>query len=141
MKPFEKRKLGRVDLDVTAFAFGTAPVGNIFRPITEQESEAMFSAAWDAGVRYYDTAPMYGHGLSELRTGQSLRRKNRDDFVLSSKVGRILKPKRRSEIDFGPWIEAAPFEMTFDYTFGAQHAVFRRVARSRRTGGRLQLPR
>jgi len=140
MIPSQKNKLGRVDLYVTAMSFGGVAIGNLFRPICELESDAMIQRAWDAGIRYYDTAPMYGHGLSELRIGHSLRRKNRDDFVLSSKVGRILKPKRRSEIDFGPWIEAAPFEMTFDYTFGAQHAVFRRVARSRRTGGRLQLP-
>jgi len=124
MKPFEKRKLGRVDLDVTAFAFGTAPVGNIFRPITEQESEAMFSAAWDAGVRYYDTAPMYGHGLSELRTGQSLRWKKRDDFVLSSKVGRLLKPAPRRTIDFAPWVDAAPFRMEFDYSYDGTMRAF-----------------
>ncbi|MEM1400136.1 MAG: aldo/keto reductase [Pseudomonadota bacterium] len=117
MKPSEKNKFGRVDLNVTAFSFGTAPVGNIFREIDEATSDAMYQASWDAGIRYYDTAPMYGHGLSELRTGQSLRWKNRDDFVLSSKVGRILKPKKRSEIDFAPWNNAAPFEMVFDYTY------------------------
>ncbi|MEJ8846981.1 aldo/keto reductase [Variovorax rhizosphaerae] len=117
MNPTQKRKLGRVDLDVTAFGFGTAPVGNIFRAIPEAESDAMFGAAWDAGVRYFDTAPMYGHGLSELRTGQSLRWKNRDDFVLSSKVGRVLKPARRSDIKFAPWVDAAPFTMHFDYSY------------------------
>ena len=67
MNPSQKRRLGRVDLEVTAFAFGAAPIGNIFRPITEQESDAMVQHAWDAGVRFYDTAPMYGHGLSEVR--------------------------------------------------------------------------
>jgi D-threo-aldose 1-dehydrogenase len=117
MKPSQKRKLGRVDLDVTAFAFGTAPVGNIFRAISESDSDAMFTSAWDAGVRYFDTAPMYGHGLSELRTGQSLRWKQRDDFVLSSKVGRVLKPARRADIDFAPWVDAAPFTMQFDYSY------------------------
>ena len=88
----QKNKLGRVDLYVTAMSFGGVAIGNLFRPICELESDAMIQRAWDAGVRYYDTAPMYGHGLSELRIGHSLRRKNRDDFVLSSKVGRILKP-------------------------------------------------
>jgi D-threo-aldose 1-dehydrogenase len=117
MKPSQKRKLGRVDLDVTAFAFGTAPVGNIFRAIPEPDSDAMFRSAWDAGVRYFDTAPMYGHGLSELRTGQSLRWKNRDDYVLSSKVGRVLKPARRADIDFASWVDAAPFTMQFDYSY------------------------
>ncbi len=103
MEPGTKRRFGRVDLEVTAFGFGTAPVGNIFREIDEKTSDAMFQRAWDAGVRYFDTAPMYGHGLSELRTGQSLRWKSRDDLVLSSKVGRILKPARRDAIDFAPW--------------------------------------
>jgi len=117
MNPSHKRRLGRVDLDVTAFAFGAAPIGNIFRPITEQESDAMVQHAWDAGVRFYDTAPMYGHGLSELRTGHSLRWKRRDDFVLASKVGRVLKPARRDTIDFAPWVDGAPFTMHFDYSY------------------------
>ena len=117
MNPSQKRRLGRVDLEVTAFAFGAAPIGNIFRPITEQESDAMVQHAWDAGVRFYDTAPMYGHGLSELRTGHSLRWKQRDDFVLASKVGRVLKPARRDTIDFAPWVDGAPFTMHFDYSY------------------------
>ena len=117
MNPSHKRRLGRVDLEVTAFAFGAAPIGNIFRPITEQESDAMVQHAWDAGVRFYDTAPMYGHGLSELRTGHSLRWKQRDDFVLASKVGRVLKPARRDTIDFAPWADGAPFTMHFDYSY------------------------
>lgn len=117
MTPDTKNKFGRVDLEVTAFGFGTAPVGNIFREIDEKTSDAMYQAAWDAGVRYYDTAPMYGHGLAELRTGQSLRWKDRDDFVLSSKVGRLLKPAKRSEIDYAPWTNAGRFTMHFDYTY------------------------
>lgn len=117
MLPSARRKFGRVDLEVSSFAFGTAPVGNIFREIDEETSDAMFRASWDAGVRFYDTAPMYGHGLSELRTGQSLRWKNRADFVLSSKVGRLLRPARRDSIDFAPWVNAAPFTMEFDYSY------------------------
>lgn len=117
MNPAQKMKFGRVDLEVTAFGFGTAPVGNIFREIDEQTSDAMFQKSWDAGVRYYDTAPMYGHGLAELRTGHSLRWKNRDDFVLSSKVGRILKPARRQDIDYAPWTNAGRFQMHFDYSY------------------------
>lgn len=117
MHPAQTRKFGRVDLDVTAFGFGTAPVGNIFREIDEQTSDAMYQTAWDAGVRFYDTAPMYGHGLAELRTGQSLRWKDRDEYVLSSKVGRLLKPAARGSIDFAPWVNAAPFTSHFDYSY------------------------
>lgn len=117
MKVDTLRPLGRTGVEVTAFAFGTAPVGNIFREIDEETSAAMFEAAWDAGIRYYDTAPMYGHGLSELRTGQALRWKRRDDFVLSTKVGRVLHPARRETIDFAPWKNAAPFRAEFDYSY------------------------
>jgi D-threo-aldose 1-dehydrogenase len=117
MDPATKRRFGRVELDVTVMGYGAAPIGNIFRPVAEEEAAAMIHAAWNAGVRYFDTAPMYGHGLSELRTGQSLRWKKRDDYVLSSKVGRVLKPARRADIDFAPWVDAAPFTMQFDYSY------------------------
>ena len=124
MEPGARIRFGRVELEVTAFGFGTAPVGNIFREIDEQTSDAMFQAAWDAGVRYYDTAPMYGHGLSELRTGHSLRWKDRDELVLSTKVGRMLRPARRGSIDFAPWTNAAPFEMEFDYSYDGTMRAF-----------------
>lgn len=117
MQPSTKNKFGRVDLNVSAFSFGTAPVGNIFREIDEATSDAMFQTAWDAGVRYFDTAPMYGHGLSELRTGHSLRWKNRDEFVLSSKVGRVLKPARKADIDYAPWTNAGRNTIHFDYSY------------------------
>ena len=117
MQPDTKVMFGRVDLEVTAFGFGTAPIGNIFREIDEDTSDAMFQTAWDAGVRYYDTAPMYGHGLSELRTGHSLRWKDRDDFVLSSKVGRVLKPARKENIEYSPWTNAGRFTIQFDYSY------------------------
>lgn len=117
MHPATKNRFGRVDLEVTAFSFGTAPVGNIFDEIDETTSDDMFQAAWDAGVRYFDTAPMYGHGLSELRTGQSLRWKNREDYVLSSKVGRVLKPARKADIDYGPWVNAGRNTLHFDYSY------------------------
>ncbi|MBK5934773.1 D-threo-aldose 1-dehydrogenase [Rhodovulum imhoffii] len=117
MQPDSKVKFGRADLKVTPFGFGTAPIGNIFREIDEETSDAMFQEAWAQGVRYFDTAPMYGHGLSELRTGHSLRWKNRDDFVLSSKVGRILKSARKKDIDYAPWTNAGRFTMHFDYSY------------------------
>ncbi|QMU59619.1 MAG: aldo/keto reductase [Boseongicola sp.] len=124
MQPGTKSKFGRVDLEVTAFGFGTAPVGNIFREIDEATSDAMFQTSWDRGVRYFDTAPMYGHGLSELRTGQSLRWKPRDELVLSSKVGRRLVPAKRETIDFAPWNNAAPFVVEFDYTYDGTMRAF-----------------
>jgi len=124
MQPTQKRKFGRVDLDVTAFGFGTAPLGNFLQEIDEPTATAMFDTAWNAGIRLVDTAPMYGHGLAEIRTGQALRWKKREDFVLASKVGRVLKPAPRASIDFAPWVNAAPFTMQFDYTYdGTMRAV------------------
>ncbi len=117
MKPSDRRPFGRSKLDVTAFAFGTAPIGNFLREIDEATAGAMVQHAWDAGVRFYDTAPMYGHGLSELRLGHSLRWKKRSDYVVASKVGRVLKAGKRSEIDFAPWNNAAPNTMAFDYSY------------------------
>ena len=124
MDPTERRKLGRVDLAVTAFAFGTAPLGNIFRPVPDAAAQDMIRDAWDAGIRYFDTAPMYGHGLAELRTGEGLRWQARDDFVLSSKVGRLLRPARRADIAFAPWVDAAPFTAHFDYSYDGTMRAF-----------------
>lgn len=70
--------------------FGTAPLGNMFRNIPEDEAEATVDAAWDNGIRYFDTAPFYGAGLSEMRLGKALAKRKRSDFVLSTKVGRLV---------------------------------------------------
>lgn len=70
--------------------FGTAPLGNMFRAIPDEEAAATVQAAWDQGTRYFDTAPFYGAGLAEIRLGQTLSTKNRDEYVLSTKVGRII---------------------------------------------------
>src|SRR4030088_2706581 len=117
MRPFETRKFGRSELNVTAFGYGAAQVGNFFRTMSDADSDEMFQAAWDAGIRYFDTAPFYGHGLSELRTGHSLRWKDRDSYVISSKVGRLLAPARRADISFSPWVDAAPFKVHYDYSY------------------------
>ncbi|MFG2368242.1 aldo/keto reductase [Streptomyces mirabilis] len=70
--------------------FGTAPMGNMFRAVPEEEASATLNAAWDQGIRYYDSAPLYGAGLAEIRLGEMLSQKPRDEFVLSSKVGRVI---------------------------------------------------
>ncbi|OUL89356.1 aldo/keto reductase [Paraburkholderia hospita] len=70
--------------------FGAAPLGNMFRNIPEEEALATVKAAWDQGVRYFDTAPLYGAGLSEIRLGDALSACRRDDYVLSTKVGRVI---------------------------------------------------
>ena len=77
--------------------FGTAPLGNMFRAIPDEEALATVEAAWGDGIRYYDTAPFYGAGLAEIRLGQALRDKPRDDYVLSTKVGRIVLDEAEEE--------------------------------------------
>jgi D-threo-aldose 1-dehydrogenase len=120
----KQRKFGRTDLIVTDMGFGAAPIGNFLRPISEEVSDAMVQRAWNAGMRYFDTAPLYGHGLSELRLGHSLRWKPRDEFVVSSKVGRLLLPTPRKNISFAPWVDAAPFIHRFDYSYdGAMRSL------------------
>ncbi|WP_344040296.1 aldo/keto reductase [Nesterenkonia flava] len=77
--------------------FGTAPLGNMFREIPEEEALDTVRAAWDQGVRYFDTAPFYGAGLAEERLGQVLSEKNRDEFVLSTKVGRLVTDEHETK--------------------------------------------
>ena len=117
MKASETRRFARSGLNVTAMSFGAAPIGNFLRPISEEDAAAMVDAAWDAGIRYFDTAPYYGHGLSEARLGAALRWRPRDEYVLSTKVGRMLEPARRVEIDFTPWVDALPNVCRFDYSY------------------------
>ena len=82
----------RSGLSVTELGFGAAQLGNLFRATTDDEARAAVDAAWDAGIRYFDTAPHYGLGLSERRLGAALADRPRDDYVLSTKVGRLLVP-------------------------------------------------
>jgi D-threo-aldose 1-dehydrogenase len=70
--------------------FGTAPLGNMFRNIPEAEALATVDAAWEQGIRHFDTAPLYGAGLAELRLGEALAKRNRDDYVVATKVGRLI---------------------------------------------------
>lgn len=85
------RTIGR-GVELTGLSFGAAALGNLFTAVTDDEARAAVDAAWDAGIRAFDTAPHYGLGLSERRLGAALRDRPRDEFVLSTKVGRILEP-------------------------------------------------
>ncbi|MCX5317027.1 aldo/keto reductase [Streptomyces sp. NBC_00154] len=84
--------LGRTQVTVTALGFGAAPIGNLYRATDEATARAAVDAAWDHGVRYFDTAPHYGLGLSELRLGRALAERPRDQFTVSTKIGRVLVP-------------------------------------------------
>lgn len=89
----EKRRIGRTGVEVTAWGMGCATIGGVGDRISNEDSDAILETAWGMGIRYFDTAPLYGHGLSEKRVGRVLSQKSREDFVLSTKIGRLLVPQ------------------------------------------------
>ena len=97
--------LGRSGVQVTELGFGAASLGNLYREVSDEDAAAAVSAAWDRDVRYFDTAPHYGLGLSERRIGAVLRQHPREEYTLSTKVGRLLVPnpggQRRRDLDNG----------------------------------------
>jgi len=113
------RRVGTTELELPVFGFGRAHLGELYGRVSETQSHATLGAAWDAGVRFYDTAPWYGRGLSEHRTGGFLRTKQRDEFKLTTKVGRTLhRPKDPASYDRSPWTGGFNFEVKFDYSYG-----------------------
>jgi len=113
------RRLGQLGYNIPTFGFGAAHLGELYSRISEQEARATIEAAWSGGVRYFDTAPWYGHGLSEHRLGEFLRAKPRDVFTLSTKVGRVYRrPVDPANFSATPWSGGLPFEPRFDYSYG-----------------------
>lgn len=97
--------------------FGAAPLGNLYRAHSEKEAQDTFAAAWKAGLRYFDTAPLYGLGLSETRLNHFLRGKKRSDYVISTKVGRLLEvcpPDQRTGV--GKFFDTPSRREIYDYT-------------------------
>lgn len=90
--PLGQTPLGRRGVQVTRLGLGCAPIGNLFSAVSDVDAAATVDAAWVAGVRFFDTAPLYGHGLSEQRLGRALAQRDRDSYTLASKVGRLLRP-------------------------------------------------
>ena len=114
---FVKRKIGRTGVTVTEFGVGGGPFGNLMAPMTDAEARDTFRAAWDAGFRYFDTAPIYGFGLSERRLGEAFRGLPRDEAVISTKVGRLLRPDSKWHPFRKMFIDAAPFRPDYDYSY------------------------
>jgi D-threo-aldose 1-dehydrogenase len=112
--------MGRADLlarlgGATGLGFGGAPLGNLYEPVAEDAARAAVQAAWDAGIRYFDTAPLYGHGLSESRIGSVLGELPRDAYCLSTKVGRVLEPVEAPPREQSGYVAGLPFRARFDY--------------------------
>lgn len=113
-----KRRLGRTDLHLSALGLGTAGLGNLFEHVDDSVAQETLKTAWEAGCRYFDTSPFYGHGQAEVRTGRGLYLQDRNDFVLSTKVGRLFRrPADPTNFVADQWIGPLPFEITFDYSY------------------------
>jgi D-threo-aldose 1-dehydrogenase len=103
-------------VDVGRLALGGAPLGNMFEAVSEEDAQATVDAAWARGVRFFDTAPLYGHGVSEIRIGRALAGRPRDEYVLSTKVGRLLVPVGDHEPDPTIFVDVPPVQPVFDFS-------------------------
>lgn len=120
MDPFKLRRLGRTNLELPQLGFGGAAFGNIFNVIPDSQADATMDAAWEAGVRFYDTSPWYGRGLSEHRTGRGLYLRPPGEAIVSTKVGRVLfapDDVAAFEVSERSWPNGLKFEHRHDYTY------------------------
>lgn len=109
------KQIGRTEVRVTEISFGCASIGNLYREASEAQVTEVLDRAWQSGIRYFDTAPHYGRGLSEMRLGAFLSGKQRDSYVISTKVGRVLTPGEPMEEADG-FINPAPNKVHYDYS-------------------------
>ncbi len=111
----EKVKLKRSDLEVTRLSLGTAPLGGLFKSVSDADGNALLNSALEIGINYFDTAPQYGHGVAEIRVGKVLQ-STKLPYVIETKVGRILQKVENAELF--PWFPDAPRDVMpiFDYS-------------------------
>jgi len=112
----DRRPLGQTHLQVTVLGLGSAPLGNLFEVVTDDEAHRVVDTAWNAGIRFFDTAPLYGHGLAERRFGAVLGSKPRDEFVLATKVGRLLRAGAPPEPGQA-YVGVPPVNPVFDFSY------------------------
>lgn len=108
-------RIGNTDVTVTEVSFGCASIGNLYHAVTDAQAQEVIGTAWKAGIRFFDTAPHYGRGLSEQRLGNFLRTITRERYILSTKVGRVLSPgQTMSEAD--GFVDPLPNDVRYDYS-------------------------
>lgn len=112
-----KRQVGRTSLEVTALSLGSAPLGGLYHELSDDDAHATVHAAWESGIRFFDTAPHYGHTKAEHRLGAALRHYPRADYVLSTKVGRRFVPRTTPYDGSEGWSDPLPFQGIYDYTY------------------------
>ncbi|RUU10944.1 aldo/keto reductase [Mesorhizobium sp. M7A.T.Ca.TU.009.01.3.2] len=113
----ERRRIGQTALEITEVSFGGAALGGLYRACSREAAMETLQGAWDAGLRYFDTAPFYGFGLSERRFGDFLRYKPRDSYVLSTKVGRLFRPVPDDQVPDHSYVDPLPFALDYDYSY------------------------
>ena len=116
MNPLETAEIGHTNLLVSRLGFGGAPLGGLFTSVGDATAQDTVLAAYDAGLRYFDTAPLYGHGMGETRLGSVLRHYPRDDFTLSTKVGRVLVRPDAGGIQDHQYKDVLPLNPEFDFS-------------------------
>lgn len=117
MRFSELKSAGGTRIKISEMGFGGAPLGNMHRALSEEEAQATLRAAIDAGVTYFDTAPLYGHGLSEMRFGEALRNLPRGSYQLSTKIGRYLEPCEAGQVDAGIFVDVPHNRAVYDYSY------------------------
>ena len=117
MRVNDLRKLPRGDIALSSLGLGCAQLGGLYTAMSDAEARAIVDAAWDLGIRYFDTAPYYGYTLSERRLGAALRERSRGSYVVSTKVGRLMRPDAQVRPGENGWAEPLPFSPHYDYTY------------------------
>jgi len=105
------------EIAFTQLGFGAAPLGNLYRARSDAQAQQALETGWNGGIRYFDTAPQYGHGLSEMRLGSFFSQLPRDEYIVSSKVGRLLQPCAPGESNSGAFVDVPDNAIVYDYSY------------------------
>lgn len=116
LPPLRRNTLGRSGVEVTALAFGGAPIGHLYQEVSDDAARGAVDAAWECGMRYFDTAPHYGLGVSERRIGAALRDRPREEYTLSTKVGRLLVPSAGTGVDTDGFVVPDTYRRVWDFS-------------------------
>ena len=113
----KKRKLGKTNIEVSILGFGSAPLGDIYEYLDDEMAVTAVETAAQLGVTFFDTAPLYGQGIAEHRVGTGLRRAKLKEYILSTKIGRILKPAPHGRTKTSRFIGGLEFDIVHDYSY------------------------
>ncbi len=116
MAKFERHTVGNTGVEIDTLGFGCASLGNLYHTVSDDEASNILTTAWANGFRYFDTAPHYGQGLSERRVGDALRSLDGNEYLLSTKVGRLLRPAGYASERHG-FVSPMPFDIEYEYSY------------------------